>query len=187
MYMKRSATAVSLLTLGFMSGCAIQAPAYQPSLDNVEAWKKTETKVAIGAFTVRAGAEGAQSISLRGNAMQSPVGGDYAGYIAEALRQELLLAGRLNPQSKAVISGLLLKNDISAGGINTNNGEIEMRFTVKVDGAERYSNTLKSQSTWDSSFVGAVAIPKAQQQYPLLVQKLLNQLLADSKFLNSLK
>lgn len=187
MFKRSCAAVVSLLMLGVMTGCAIQAPVYQPSLDNVESWKKTGTAVAIGAFTVQAGAEGAQSISLRGNPMQSPVGGDYAAYIAEALRQELLLAGRLNPQSRAVISGLLLRNDIAAGGITTNSGEIEMRFSVRVDGSERYAKTLRSQLSWDSSFVGAVAIPKAQQQYPQLVQKLVSQLLADQSFLNSLR
>jgi hypothetical protein len=41
--------------------------------------------------------------------------------------------------------------------------------------------------SWDSSFVGAIAIPRAQQQYPMIVQKLLATLWGDAKFLDSLK
>ena len=41
-----------------MSGCAMQAPRYQPSLDNVELIKKTASPVALGAFSVQPGAVG---------------------------------------------------------------------------------------------------------------------------------
>ena len=41
--------------------------------------------------------------------------------------------------------------------------------------------------SWDSSFMGAVAIPKAQQQYPLIVQKLLTMIWTDADFQAALK
>ena len=164
------------------AGCAMQAPPYQPSLDNVEILKKTAGPTALGSFTVRPGAEGVVSIGLRGSSMNSPVGADYAAYLASALSQELQLAGKLDPKSKVVITGLLLKNDIAAGGMSTNSGEIEAQFTVVNDGQERYRGTHRAEMSWESSFIGAVAIPKAQQQYPLLVSKLLAQLMADARF-----
>jgi len=170
-----------------MSGCAMQAPRYQPSLDNVELIKKTASPVALGAFSVQPGAVGAQSISLRGSSMASPVGGDYAAYLADALRQELVLAGKLDASSKLEISGLLLKNDIAAGGISTNSGEIEARFIVKNAGQQRFDKIKRVESSWESSFIGGIAIPKAQQQYPLIVQKLVSQLLADADFQAAIK
>lgn len=169
------------------SGCALQSPPYQPSIPNVEILKKEAGPVAIGAFTVQAGATGATSITLRASPMNSSVGSSYAAYLADALEKELKLAGKLDPKSKVVVSGVLLKNDISAGGFVTNSGEIEARISVTNDGQPRYSETKRAELSWDSSFVGAVAIPKAQQQYPLIVEKLIGMLLADPAFLAALK
>lgn len=119
--------------------------------------------------------------------MQSSVGGDYAAYLADALQQELRLAGKLNPASNLEISGQLLKNDIAAGGFSTNSGEIEARFIVKNDGVQRYDKVQRAELSWDSSFMGAIAIPKAQQQYPAIVQKLLSLLWGDSDFQAAVK
>ena len=170
-----------------VSGCALQAPRYQPSIDNVEILKKSAGTVALGAFTVQSGATGASSVTLRASPMSSPVGSDYAAYLADALQQDLTLAGKLDSKSKIVISGLLLKNDISAGGFVTNSGEIEARFTVTNNGQQRYSQVKRAELSWDSSILGAVAIPKAQQQYPQIVQRLLAMLLSDADFLAALK
>lgn len=172
----------------FLHGCALQAPRYQPSIDNVEQLKKAAVRPAtLGAFTVQAGATGGGSISLRGSGMTSPVGADYAAYLADALRQELALAGKLDPKSTLEISGVLVKNDIAAGGISTNSGEVEARFIVKNGGQVRYDAVKRAELSWDSSFIGGVAIPKAQQQYPLIVRQLLAKLLADSLFQQSLQ
>lgn len=175
------------VTAVVLSGCAVQAGRYQPSLDNVETLKKSVPPVVLGAFTVQPGATGAQSISLRGNSMNSPVGADYAAYLADALKQELTMAGKLDAASKLEISGVLVKNDIAAGGISTNSGEIEARFIVKNNGQQRFDKVKRVESSWESSFVGAIAIPKAQQQYPLIVQKLVGALLADADFQAALK
>lgn len=169
------------------AGCAMQAPPYHPSLDNVETLKKAASPAALGSFTVQAGGAGVVAIGLRASTMSSSVGADYAAYLATALSQELQLAGKLDPKSRIVIGGLLLKNDIAAGGISTNTGEIEAQFTVVNDGQERYRATHRAQMSWESSVLGSVAIPKAQQQYPLMVQKLLSQLMADPLFQAALK
>ena len=168
--------------------CALQAPRYQPLLDNVELLKKASARPAsLGSFTVQANAGGGASIGLRGAGMTSPVGADYAAYLADALRQELALAGKLDPKSTLEISGTLIKNDIAAGGISTNSGEVEARFVVKNGGQISYDGIKRAEMTWESSFVGAIAVPKAQQQYPLMVQQLLAKLLADPQFQKALQ
>jgi hypothetical protein len=168
------------------TGCAMQAPRYQPSLDNLETIKKLSTALAVGAFTIQAGGAGVTAIGLRGSSMTSPVGADYAAYLADALQQELQLAGKLDAKSKIVITGVLVKNDIAAGGFSTNSGEIEVNFSVLKDGRERWRGSQRAELSWESSFIGAIAIPKAQQQYPLVVQKLIKQLFADAGFLAAL-
>lgn len=180
----RAPAALAIVVLA--TGCAMQAPRYQPSLDNVELLKKSVgAPVALGAFTVQPGVSG--SIGLRANSMTSSVGGDYAAYLGDALTQELKLAGKLDAASKLEISGVLLKNDIAAGGLATNSGEVEARFMVKNAGAQRYDKVKRAELSWESSFLGSVAIPKAQQQYPLIVQKLLSLLWGDADFQAALK
>ena len=143
--------------------------------------------VALGSFTVTAGMQGASSISLRGNPMSSSVGSDYAAFLKEALRQELVLAGKLDAASNLEVAATLIRNDIAAAGLATNSGEIEARFVVRQGGATRYDAVKRADASWESSFVGGIAIPKAQQQYPLLVQQLVARLLADPAFLAALK
>jgi hypothetical protein len=180
--------AAALLAIALLHGCALKAPAYSPSVANVESMKKSGMRlVALGSFTVQAGATGGSSIGLRGNPMTSPVGADYAAYIGEALRQELVLAGKLDPKSDTEIAGTLMKNDIAAAGISTNNGEIEARFVVRRAGALRYDAVKRSESSWESSFIGGIAIPRAQQQYPVIVQQLVTKLLADPQFVAALQ
>jgi hypothetical protein len=171
-----------------MQGCAITSAPYQPSIDNVELMKKASPRaIAPGSFTVQAGASGSTSIGLRGASMVSPVGADYAAYLADALRQELVLAGKLDPTSDLVIAGTLMKNDIAAGGINTNSGEIEARFVVRSGGTARYDAVKRADASWESSFAGAIAVPQAQQQYPQLVAQLLNKLMSDPQFIAALR
>jgi hypothetical protein len=173
------------------SGCAMQAPRYQASIDNVEVLKQAPNSMNLGGFSVQAGspaaASGGTALSVRASPMNSPVGTDYAAYLADALSQELTVAKKLDPKSKIEVSGKLVKNDISAGGFSTNSGEIAAQFVVKKEGVVRFDKAKSASLTWDSSFLGAVAIPKAQQQYPVIVQKLLSLLWGDADFQAALK
>lgn len=172
--------------LALATGCALQAPRYQPSLDNVDLLKKqAPAPMAVGSFTVQAGVPA--KIQLRGVTMASPVGSDYAAYLADALQQELTLAGVLDPKARVEISGVLLKSDIAAAGISTNSGEIAARIVVRNAGVQRFDKVKQASASWDSSLLGSVAIPRAAQQYPLLVQQLLTQIWTDPDFQAALK
>ena len=133
------------------------------------------------------GMAGADAMSLRGNSMISPVGKNYGDYLAAALQQELELAKLQNPQSRLEISGTLVKNNIDAGGLSTNAGQIEARFVVKRANQITYDKLKKAELQWESSFAGAVAIPLAANNYPLMVQKLLGSLFSDPDFINATK
>ncbi|KRB30391.1 MULTISPECIES: hypothetical protein [unclassified Acidovorax] len=172
----------------FLVGCAGPAPNYTPSVDNVERLKKTSSsEVKVGTFATKPGMQSADAISLRASSMVSPVGKNYGDYLAAALRSELELAKLHAPNSPVEVSGTLLHNNINAGGIQTNDGQLEAQFVVKKGAEVRYDKVKKITRQWEGAFAGAVAIPQAANNYPLMVQDLLGALFADPDFVASLK
>ncbi len=170
-----------------LTGCAVKAPPYDPSINNVTVLKRSGgNPVSLGAFTVAAAAKGASSISLRGSPLQSPVGDNYAAYLADAIKKELDLAKLLNTGSKLEVSGSLIGTDVDTA-MGTASGYIEARFVVKKDGQVTYDKTQRGSASWESSFIGAIAIPAAQQNYPRVVQDLLAKLYSDVEFQSALK
>ena len=172
-----------------LAGCAGPAPNYSPSIDNVESLKKAGANVAVksGEIGVTPGMSGANALSLRAKSITSPVGNHYGDYLAAALRQELEMAKLGNPQSGVEISGTLLKNNIDAGGFRTNQGQMEARFLVKSAGQVRFDKVKRIEHQWESSFAGAVAIPLAANNYPVMVQKLVGSLVNDPDFVKAIR
>jgi len=182
------AMAATLALSAFVTGCAGPAPNYAPSISNLEVLKKSGASAAkVGAIAVKADMPGGKAMTLRGNTMVSPVGENFGDYIAVALRQELELAKMYNPQSAPEISGALLRNNIDAGGFATNSGQIEVRFLVKRGTQVYFDKVKRADQQWESSFAGAVAIPLAHNNYPLMVQKLINALVTDADFTRALR
>ncbi|HIV72125.1 MAG TPA: hypothetical protein H9903_14420 [Candidatus Aquabacterium excrementipullorum] len=178
---------VAVVAIAALAGCAGVAPAYQPSISNVQKLQSSgSTKVKVGTFSAKPGAVGATSISLRAASISSPVGADFGAYLGEAVKQELSLAQRLDSAAAVEVSGILLGNDIDTA-VGTASGYAEAQFTVSRDGKVQFSKTKRGTQSWESSFAGAVAIPKAQQSYPLIIQDLLSTLYSDPEFINALK
>jgi hypothetical protein len=93
-------------------------------------------------------------------------------------------------------------NDISmrGGTLNSPYGSyaayVEAALRQELSDAERlnpagstvrYKKVHKAHHEWPSSFAGAIAIPAAQQNYHVVVQKLLASLFADPEFSAALK
>jgi hypothetical protein len=179
--------ALCLGTITLSNGCTLMAPRYTASIDNVQKIKDADTQpVKVGTFESTPGNGNANPISLRGSSLASPYDSSYSKYIAEALRQDLELAGKLAPDAKIEITGALQKNDISVP-FSSGTGDLAARFIVKRAGETRYDQVKAIHDEWDSSFVAAVAIPRAQARYPVMVQKLLAELYADPAFIEALK
>jgi hypothetical protein len=177
-----------LATITLSSGCSMMAPRYTASIENVQKIKDADTQpVKVGTFESTPGKGNANPISIRGSSLASPYDSSYAKYIAEALRQDLELAGRLAPDAKIEISGALQKNDVNIPAVGSGTGDLEARFIVKRAGETKYNQVKTIHDVWESSFVGAVAIPRAQARYPIIVQKLLAELYADPAFIEALK
>jgi hypothetical protein len=169
-------------------GCAGVAPNYSPSIDNVELLKAAKIPASkLGKITVKADMPGSRSIALRAASIGSPVGIDFGDYLAYALRQELELAKLYDSNASAEISGTLLRNNIDAGGLATNSGQMQARFVVKRGGAVVFDKTKQIEHRWESAFAGAVAIPLAANNYVVMVQKLISSLVSDSDFAQALR
>lgn len=179
---------LSLAVIVLSTGCAMVAPQYTASLDNVQTLKDSGNyTVKVGEFAATKDKAYASPISIRGSSLASPYGDSYANYVAEALKQELSMAKKLSPDASLEILGTILKNDIDASGASVGWAEIEARFIMKRSGQVRYDQVKSVKHEFPSSFAGAVAIPKAVQEYPVAVQKLLNQLYTDKIFIEALK
>jgi hypothetical protein len=179
---------LALVAATLSTGCSMVAPRYSPSIENVQKLKDAGVQPArVAAFESTPGKENPKSLTVRASPMSSPYDGSYANYLSEALKEELSMAGKLAADAQIEVKGALQKNDISAGGFSTNSGDIAARFVVTRGGQVRYDQVKSVHDEWESSFVGAVAIPRAQQRYPIIVQKLLAALYADPAFLAALK
>lgn len=184
--MKTLAIAALSLALTTLAGCAINAPAYSPRYESLDALKRAPLdKMAVGDFQPN-GDGGVNRITLRGSPLVAP-SGSFADYLESALRADLREMGFYDPASPLRIDATLLKNDIDVSGLSTGTGEIEARLSVVRAGARLLDKTYAATISFESSFMGAVAIPRGQAEYPNLVRALLQKVYADPEFLNAVK
>ena len=185
----RYSSCLIMAALLILSGCASVAPTYQPSMANVGTLKdQRPAKVKVGAFT----ADGPEknkvnNLTIRGGGFTSPYNESYVEYLREALRQELSMAGLLADNTDVELSGVLFKNEFDASGLSLGYGIMEAQLTVKKDGAVRYDKKKSVRHEWESSFAGMIAIPKARENYAVVVQKLLASFYNDPEFQKALK
>lgn len=171
-----------------LTGCAMPMAAPQATIQNTAKLRTAPLAPAsLGSFTLAAGqpADMDKGVSLRGSQVQSTYNGSLAQYLKETLRVELDAAGLLDPASQTVISGTLTESDADAA-IGTGTAKLGARFVVTQGQAVKYDRTLHADARWESSFVGAVAIPMAAGEYQGLYRKLTGQLFDDPAFREAL-
>lgn len=173
---------------GFVAGCSMTAPQYTPSLANIGQLKTSKLKPLAVDKVVPDSALGSnnESIGLRGSSLNSPTG-SYSSYLEEALKSEFQAAGLLDPASTTKLSGVLVKNDVNIGGFSTGDSIVEARVKVTKAGAVAYDKLKTATLQFESSFAGAVAIPKGRDMYPVTVQKFIEILINDGDFVSALK
>ncbi len=178
---------LACVLLAASSGCASVAPKYTPLPENVNSLRDAGLSPAkLGEFTAPPKSN-VNSLSIRGGKYASPYGDSYVAYLQEALRQELEDARLLDPTSAIEVAGVMTRNELNVPPFGAADAQIEARFTVKRTGEVCYDRSLSAKYEWDSSFIGAVAIPRAQQNYPTVVQRLLSALYADPDFVAAMK
>jgi len=170
-----------------LSACGFVAPPYSPSVDNIQALKSAANAHArVGTFDSTPSTKNFYPIGLRADSMRSPVGNSFGSYLADAMTKELTMAGKLSPDSDVEIKATLIENNVSAG-LAMGDATLSARFIVTRAGAVRYDQVKTAHTEWSSAFAAMIAIPKAREEYPLAVQKLLGELYADPAFRDAIQ
>lgn len=156
-------------------------PRYQPGIDNTQALLRGgHDAIAVGTFDAAPGVKNTD-LNVRGSTLTGGSDGTFSAYLREALITELKTAGRYSDTAETRISGTVTDNRLDAA-IKTGSADVAAHFVVTHGGAKVYDKTLSAHQTWDSSFIGGVAIPAAMRNYAATVQKLLGQLFEDPDF-----
>jgi TonB family protein len=184
--MHRLAMAGMAAVLLALTGCAAVAPNYQPTNDNAHTLQAIPGgKAAVGQFTAKD--KSLESLVIRAGTYSSPYNGSYAEYLKAALRAELEGAGKLDVASPVVISGQLLENSVDGALFDVGSAKVSARFVVMQGGAKTFDKVVVGASQWESSVIGAIAIPAARRNYVDTVRKLLSNLFADRDFQAALR
>jgi hypothetical protein len=175
---------VPLLALA-TSGCISRSLAqHQPSMPVQEILRAGAIPaLQVAPFALAPGKPPAldKSVTIRSVVLSSPDNGSFATYLQKTLETELATAGKLDPKSQFVVQGLLTDSQMDAG-IGTGMASLGATFSLSKDGAVVFHKDLNVQAQWDSSFLGAVAIPNAINQYNALFTGLVTKLLQDDDF-----
>lgn len=168
-----------------LCGCVTAlAPAYQPSVANTETlMAHQQSKMAVGQFDAANGVNNT-SLNVRGSTMTGGKDGKFSTYLQDALTAELRNAGRYDEGSRTRVHGTLTTNTLSAGMSNVS-AKVGAHFVVDRDGAKVFEKSLDTEHQAESSFIGAIAIPAAMENYPATIQQLLGKLFADPDFVRA--
>ena len=174
--------------LAALTGCVTTTmPAPAPSAANAEKLRVTKFAPSqVGTFKLAAGkpADMDTTLSLRASTVK-PGNGSFAGQLRDEIASELSAAGLLDPKSKIVIEGQLTDSMIDTG-MSTGKGRLAAKIQVKRDGLTTFDKEIVAESSWESSFVGAIAIPAARNQYGALYKTLVGKLFDDVDFKRAL-
>lgn len=169
------------LQMAACSSTAMSPP--QASMENATRLRAAGlSSAAVGAFKISPAKAGDDTtISMRGgNTMKAP-GNSFAQHLGDTLKVEMQSAGLLDPASPNVITGTLTQTEVNAS-IGTGTAKLGARFVVTRGNAVAYDRELNVDASWESSFMAAVAIPLASNNYEGLYRKLVGKLLDDAEF-----
>jgi hypothetical protein len=141
----------------------------------------------VGSFRLAAGKDPSMDTTLpglRGNSL-APAKGSFAQLLKDTLIAELSAAGLYDAASPRVIEGQLTDSMVDAA-IGTGKGRLAARFTVRNGAAQVFDKEVAVQSSWESSFIGGVAVPEAMNQYGALYKALVAKLVDDPDFRKAL-
>lgn len=175
--------------LTILTGCAsVKMPAPAPSAANAEKLRAAKLVPAqVGSFRLAAGKPADMDTTLgglRGSSL-SPTHGSFSGQLRDEIATELTAAGLLDPQSKFIIEGQLTDSMVDAG-MSTGKARLAAKIQVRREGQTLFDKEIVAEATWESSFVGAIALPAAINQYGALYKTLVGKLSDDADFRRAL-
>ena len=181
--------ALAAMLAGLVGCAAVKMPAANAGAGTVESLRGAAlAPTSTSAFMLAPGrpAEMDRTLGgLRGSSI-SPASGSFALQLKEQLVADLRAAGLYDEASKVVIEGQLTDSRVDAA-IGTGTGRLAARFIVKRSGATVYDKEVAVEEKWESSFVGAVALPAAINHYTAFYPALTRKLADDPEFRNAIR
>lgn len=171
-----------------LTGCAsFVAPPYSADFVALDRLKRAPLeKASVGTFQPVDGAAEVNRIKLRAVTLVSPRG-SFSRYLQDALAQDLREIAVYDEAAQIRIDAVVLKNVIDISSMSTGTGLMEVELAVTRGGQTRLKKLYTASTQFESSFAGAVAIPKGQSEYGVLVRALLGKVYSDPDFINALK
>jgi len=169
------------------TGCAqLVAPPYSSDYQSLDNLKRAHAdRVSVATVQPTDPKSPVNNLSLRGAGLQS-ASGTFAKYLEDALVGDLKEISLYDPAARTRIDAVIQKNEIAVSNIATGSGSMEVELTVVRDGKQRLRKVYSAQTSFESSFAGAVAIPKGQSEYPNLVRTLLGNVYSDPAFIKAI-
>jgi len=173
------AVAVSAI---LFTGCGIKSSEYSASAQNVQTLKKYEnTKIAVNKFTAKTPGEYSTLCRLA-ETITTPNDEPYETYIEKALKEELLMAGMYDANSKIKISGYV--EEVVGSSML---GDAYWSFKVKVSSENGKEYTVSTKKEYSSSFVAYTACNNMGSTFAPSVKQLINDIITHPKFATLLK
>ena len=187
--MKYLSAIAAIVVASAVSGCIGEKMAVpQPSMATLQLLRDGNLPgMAVGPFALAPGKPESmdKSVTIRSVVLE-PQGDSLARYLGETLEADLRAAGKLDASSPLSVQGLLTDSQVDSG-IGTGHAALGATFILSKSGKTIFSKDFSVNSSWDSSFVGAVAIPDAMNNYTALYNELAAKLFADSEFIAAAK
>jgi hypothetical protein len=161
------------------TGCANKVATYSVGTQNVLSLRTIsdqDGKINLAKFTDD-GREEASLMCRLATPTGTPDGETFASYIGKAFQQELVVANAYDPSSKITISGNL--NRIY-GSTTMGNAYWEFDMTISSTNGKQYS--VKSRYDYGSSLLAVSACSEMQRSFVPAVQKLIGEIITNSKF-----
>ena len=180
--------AVAMMGIGLFGCAALQMPAPSASADNLSTLRAANLAPArTGTFVLAPGKPADMDKTLGGlrAASLEPSNGSFAQTLKAQLTAELKAAGLYDDGADIVIAGQLTDSQVDAA-IGTSSGRLAAHFNVTRGAKVVYDKDVAVDAQWDGSFVGAIAIPAAVNQYTALYKALAGKLFADPDFQHAL-
>jgi len=188
--MLRAIQAAVLVLIGVnLIGCAsVTMPPPVASASNLEKIRSANlTPSNVGRFGIMPDAAPSMDNSLgglRGSSLR-PSNGSFSQHLREVVIAELKAAGLYDASSQIEIGAQLTESQVDTA-IGTGTAKLGANFTVDKAGVRVFEKILSVDSQWESSFVGAIAIPEATNQYSALYKALVGKLFDDIGFRTAL-
>ncbi|MCU7937587.1 MAG: hypothetical protein KZQ99_22480 [Candidatus Thiodiazotropha sp. (ex Dulcina madagascariensis)] len=187
-YLSRLAV-ITLLGISLVGCASVKLPPPTANAETVQALRFANLAPAsVGAFRLADGKDpnmDSKLSGLRGSSLTA-ASGSFSQQLKDEIVTALKAAALYEEDSPIRIEGRLTDSRVDAA-TKTGTGRLAAQFIVNRHGRRVYDKELAVEASWPSAFMGAVAIPKAINQYGALYKKLADKLFADKKFHAALK